>query len=339
METEIRKLADRMVLGKDTSWAMGLGSFDWVPGVGLHGIYLAYEATGDERYRNYLVDWIETYLSQAHEKLTVNSTAPLMTVLDIWGKTKKADYLRVCEDIAQYIVTDAPRTANGGLEHTVTEAVAGFREQIWADTLFMVCIFLAKLGCVSDPNYAAFARQQLAIHLNYLEDKQDHLYYHGWSQAAQSHLSGIKWGRANAWVLYSGMAILDTLGAFDGRDAMVEKLRQHAAALAGVQRADGTFGTILNDADAYSELSATAGIVAGLAYGMRTGVLDSTYREACERGLAAVGSAINDAGELTGVSSGTPILPDAQAYKTVPIEPTLYGQALGIAAFVQMAKL
>ena len=35
----IRKIADRVVNGNDTNWAMNINSFDWVPGVGLYGIF------------------------------------------------------------------------------------------------------------------------------------------------------------------------------------------------------------------------------------------------------------------------------------------------------------
>ena len=37
----IERLADRMVYGGDADWAMNIGQFDWVPGVGLYGIWHA----------------------------------------------------------------------------------------------------------------------------------------------------------------------------------------------------------------------------------------------------------------------------------------------------------
>ena len=51
-----------------------------------------------------------------------------------------------------------------------------------------------------------------------------------------------------------------------------------------------------------------------------------------ENAVKAVESAVDETGTVTGVSSGTPIMKDAQAYKNIICEPTLYGQALAILA-------
>ena len=200
-EKIIKRIADRMVSDSDEDWNMNIESFDWVPGVGLYGIYWAYKKTKDRKYFNFLREWAARHLGEAYKKITVNSIAPLLTIIHMYAEDGEDEYLDVCKDLAEYVITDAPLTIDGGLEHTVTEQVAGFSDQVWADTLFMVCIFLAKTGDVTgDKRYTDFAVNQLKVHHKLLTDGKG-LYYHGYNGAQKDHMSGVRWGRANAWMI------------------------------------------------------------------------------------------------------------------------------------------
>lgn len=334
----IEKIADRMIFGGDTVWGMNIQRFDWVPGVGLYGIWKAWEVTRQEKYLNFLKDWSAEHLQEAYAQKTVNSTAPLLTVLMVWQETGDPALFQVCADIAAYILEEAPRTRDGGLEHTVTEDVEGFAEQMWADTLFMVCVFMARMGkAAGNERYTDFARQQLAVHLRALRDRETGLYYHGWNCTGRNHMSGIRWGRANAWILYSMAEILSVTEGTTGDQW--NRFAESAAAIRGYQRENGAFGTILDDPAAYDEISATAGIVAGMAVGRRRNVLDASYDPVIEKGLCAVRNAVRENGEVGGVSGGTPVMADADAYKAVPIYPTLYGQGLAAAALAEARRL
>lgn len=329
----IKKLANRVVYGEDKNWAMDIEHFDWVPAVGIYGIWHAWKSTNDEKYKSFLSQWFIKHLKEAPLVKTVNSTAPLLTAIELYAENQDSDYLKMCIEIANYVITEAPLTREGGLEHTVTEAVPGFTEQIWADTLFMVCIFLAKLGKVTgESKYTDFALRQLEIHHRLLKDKKTNLYYHGWNCGAQNHMSAIHWGRANAWILYSSIEILETTGKTSEHQ---ELIKAHAEALRNCQRENGAFGTILDDNSAYDELSATAAIAAALAKAIRLNILDDGFCEMQKKAVTAVVNNVNENGELEMVSSGTPVMADAAAYKSIPICPTLYGQGLAILALVE----
>lgn len=331
-EALIRKIADRMVEVHDTEWGMDIEHFDWVPGVGLFGIWEAYQKTKDAKYLEFLKAWTDRHLEEAYQQKTVNSTAPLLTVLLTYTETKTARYLEVCRDLAEYVINEAPRTVDGGLEHTVTEPVPGFSDQCWADTLFMVCIFLAKLGKLTgEQKYVAFATEQLKIHHKLLTDGKG-LYFHGYNGAKKDHMSGIRWARANAWIIFSTMTILNDAGAFEGRAEIEQLVAAHVAALAKVQQPGGGFCTILDDSTAYVEISATAGIIAGVKLAVEAGLADAAYMEVYEKGKKAVEAAVLADGTVDMVSGGTPVMPDAQAYKDIVIIPALYGQGLAIAA-------
>ena len=328
----IEKVIDRILQRKETDWNMDIEHFDWVPGVGLYGIFCAWESTKEPKYLNFLNGWIDRHLEEAYAQKTVNSTAPLLTVLSVYAVTKKEHLLAVCEDLAQYIIHDAPLTIDGGLEHTVTEPGPGFSDQMWADTLFMVCIFLTKLGSVTGKaEYTAFAQKQLLLHLKLLSDGNG-LFYHGYNGAQKNHMSAIRWGRANGWIIYSTAKILQLSKNFDGRDKAEEALSRHAAALCRVQDLDGGYHTILDDPTSYIEISATAAIAAGMKLGNEIGVLKGEVRSAAERAIGAVVAAIAENGDVGSVSTGTPVMPDADAYKKIGMCPTLYGQGLAAVA-------
>lgn len=317
---------------------MDIHRFDWVPGVGLYGIWRAYEVTGREAYLDFLIKWAKLHLQQAYDQKTVNSTAPLLTIVELYRKTGEEEYLKVCVDMAKYIMTEASLTIDGGLEHTVTENGAHFGNQMWADTLFMVCIFLAKLGSITgNRDYTDFAVGQLVLHYKLLWSQEAGLFYHGWDGNLCTHLSGVYWGRANAWILYSTVEILKEAGEFEGREMVLKCLRGQVDSLAGWQRRNGLFGTILDDPEAYDELSATAGIVCGIQRGVKAGYLEDSALEVARKAYPALPAYVDENGNVLSVSSGTPIMESALQYKQVPVTPTLYGQSLMCLALAEIS--
>ncbi len=345
----IKKAADRMVYGNDKSWEMDIGHFDWGPGVGLYGIWQAYQATKDGRYQEALVRWADKHIGEAGEKRTINSAAPCLTLWELYKSTEKEAYKQVCVDTAEYLTKEAPLTVDGGLEHTVTEDVPGMKEQMWADTLFMACIFLARFGRdTKNAELGAFAVNQLKLHYQYLWDEEKELFFHGWHGQRRDHMSGVHWGRANAWILISTLEILEAQPGFAGCEEIIRLMKLHIEALCRYQREDGMFGTILDDEDSYDELSASAGIACGLLMAARLGYCEAAgmtpkeVQAVKEAGLLTcrmLPNYLSEDGSVTGVSTGTPIMADAKAYKEIARGTTLYGQALAVMAFCECEKL
>ena len=329
----IRKIADRVMDRAETDWNMDIEHFDWVPGVGLWGIYNAYKKTNDKKYLDFLIGWADRHLGEAYDHITVNSIAPMLTIINLYCETGREDFLKVCLDLADYAVLKAPLTTDGCLEHTVTEPVPALKNQLWADTLFMVCIFLAKLGAVTGKEiYTDFAIKQLKLHHKFLSDGEG-LYFHGYNANLKNHMSGIKWGRANAWILYSTMMILNLTGGFDGCGEIYDFVRAHINRLDKVQSSGGAFRTILDDESSYIEISATSGLIAGVKMAVESGIADKEYMRIYDKGVKSIIASIEEDGSVKNVSTGTPVMKDAQAYKDIPCDmPTLYGQGLSIIA-------
>ena len=325
----LEKVADRMAFVKDESWGMNIEKFDWTPGVGLYGIWHTYEATGDEKYLTFLKEWAERHLKEAKDKLTVNSTAPLLTIEKLYEVTGEKKYGEICLELAEYIINHGEKTPEGALGHTTTEVLDAFSDQIWADTMFMSCIFIAKLGkAVNEPKYIHFAQQQLMLHYRYLWDEESCLFYHGWSNTLQHHLSAVHWGRANAWMLYSTMEILSVSDEFEGKEEVMKKFVSTVKRLTELQRDNGLFGTVLDREDSYNEASATAGIACAMLKAQKAGYLGEEVTDTIEKAVCTLMTLVDEQGVLQEVSGGTPIMPDVESYMSIPCYAALYGQGL-----------
>ena len=315
---------------------MDIDRFDWVPGVGLYGVERAWEYLKDENAGNFLKDWIERHKDEAYELRTVNSTAPVMTIMDF----NVGGEMELVKNIADYIVDSAPRLKNGALEHTVTEEGVSFSGQMWADTLFMVCIMLAKLGkAAGDEKYSREAAKQLLLHHRYLKDKESGAFFHGYSETLDTHLSAAKWARANSWITVSTVEILELLPKqFEGRDEILRSLNEQVAAYERYQRSDGMFYTVLDRTDGYTETSATAAIAYGILRGIENGYIDRRYQEMWKKAADGVIRHIDGDGIVQGVSGGTPIMETVDAYHGIEILPTLYGQGLTLLMLLEIYK-
>ena len=236
----ISKVAGRVIHSTDPKGGnMNIHKFDWVEGVGLYGINRVWETFHESEYSDFLKQWIQQHKEEAFVLKTVNSTAPFMTILDFAGEQE----LNLCKSCADSILTDASRTSTGGLEHTVTEEGAVFKEQMCADTLFMVCIFLSKLGkYTGERKYTEEAIKQLRLHYQYLKDPETGLFFHGYHCTNKNHLSSARWGRANAWITVSTVEMLEQLPEnFEGREVILQSLQEQVVAYERYQRTDGLF--------------------------------------------------------------------------------------------------
>ena len=175
------------------------------------------------------------------------------------------------------------------------------------------------------------AAKQLVIHHELLRDTQTGLFFHGWDGRARNHMSAARWARANAWVvLASGLIISQLPQDFDGRDFVLNSLNTLAEALSNCQRDDGGFSTVLDHPESYCEASATAGIAAGLFYGIAHRLLPDSFLPVAQKAAAFVKGVTEPDGSVTEVSTGTPVMPSVEAYFSIERGCALYGQGLAL---------
>lgn len=311
------------------NWGMDINHWDWVPGVGVIAMLSYYEMAGEPEVIPVLIRWSQNHLHLAGKTNVINAMAPYAIFPALYEHTQEAVYLETAKRIGQWMITEAPRTREGAFEHTVTENV-NFPEQVWADTVFMAVIFLARLSRLTgNMAYAKEAIHQLDLHLNLLQDNETGVLFHGWNSEARNHLSAARWTRANAWIAVAAPIILEQLdGMADVPTGMFERYQRLMQSLISFQRADGLWSTVLDRPDYYPETSGSAGIACGILKAVRQGLLDASCLNAAYLAVDAILKKVTPDGEVTDVSGGTPIMPSIEAYNEIACYPTLYGQGL-----------
>lgn len=328
-----------MLLDHSGNWGMDLDHWDWVPGVGVISILFYYENTRKTEVLDELIKWARQNIQKSEQLRVINSMAPYAIFPALYQHTQDPLFLKKAMDIGQWMLTEAPRTREGAFEHTVTENVS-FPEQVWADTIFMAVLFLARLARLTgEMSYATEAINQLELHLNLLEDKETGVLFHGWNCIAQDHMSAARWTRANAWIAIGAPMIVHEL---EGIAALSEQgLERYCAMMHGLirfQQADGLWATVMDQPDFYPETSGSAGIACGILKAVRQGLLDSSCQDSALRALTAIVPKVLPSGEVIGVSGGTPVMPSIEAYNEIPCYPSLYGQGLVLMLFSEYAK-
>lgn len=330
---EIRAAAasvyNRMTTDASQDWGMAIESWDWVPGVGLIAIMHYGEQLRQSEAIQYVQQWMKRNDHLAGLKPVINAIAPYTLLPELYERNGNKEHLSKAVTIGDWLLQEAPRTREGAFEHTVTEEAA-FPEQVWADTLFMSVLFLAKLARVTGQiKYAEEVIKQVDIHLRLLQDEKTGLLFHGWNCGEGHHMSAVRWARANAWVVLATPWIAkEIINVFAMPADIIGRYKQLAQGLVKYQGADGLWPTVLDQPDYYSETSGSAGIAAGLLSGMQLGWLDDSYLQAVEQALQGVLRNIADDGTVLKVSGGTPVLESMAAYNNVPCYPSQYGQGL-----------
>ncbi|ETT61994.1 MULTISPECIES: glycoside hydrolase family 88 protein [Paenibacillus] len=338
MNEQIRHAADRvyryMTESRSTDWGMNINEWDWVPGVGTMALLHYYEKTGNQEVLDYLIRWVERNQEKAGRTKVINSMAPFAIFPRLYELTKETYYLDQAKQISQWMVREAPRTREGAFEHTVTEK-GSFPEQVWADTMFMAVLLLARTAKLTqDSDLAKQALEQVSLHMRLLQDEVTGVLFHGWNSAERNHLSAARWTRANAWVCIAVPEILqDIVGLVTIPSDIRSSYKRMMDGLIEYQSSNGLWHTVMDRTDFYQETSGSAGIACGILLAIRTGLLEETYGVHVLKALKGVLRCINTAGEVSSVSGGTPIMPTIEAYQTIERIPTLYGQGLVLMLF------
>jgi Predicted unsaturated glucuronyl hydrolase involved in regulation of bacterial surface properties, and related proteins len=303
---------DRVVdytLKMDLTW-------DWPCGVAYYGVSRAYEATGNESYLQRMIAWVDEYIEEGlPEVWTVNTCAMGHMLITLYEYTKDPRYLDLIMSKIDYLEHRALRFGDRVLQHTVS-AKNDFPEQCWADTLFMAAYFMLRVGIMlNERRLIDDALNQFVWHIHYLQDEDTALWYHGYNNMTKDHMSGIFWARGNAWAAYTmtrTAKILPEAYLYPPIMDIWGSSRDQLAALKGLQREDGLWGTVLDHPEAYGEVSASAGIAAAMV--TNASPLHGKY---VRRALKGILDNIAPNGRVLNVSGGTAVMRDVQGYLSI----------------------
>lgn len=322
----------------------GIKEWDWPQGVGLYGLMKVMKCLGRKEYKEFLHTWFKDNLAQGLGSRNINTTTPLLTLVDLNDYYHDEEFENLCLDWANWLMNCLPRTEERGFQH-VTSANGdrlGVRlneNEMWIDTLFMTVLFLNRMGQkYNRQDWIDESIHQVLIHIKYLYDKKTGLFYHGWTFNGRNNFGGIFWCRGNSWFT---AGILEYVEMFGGtmnaglKEFMIDTYKAQVKALKNLQGKSGLWHTVLDDPGSYEEVSGSAAIVAGILKGIQMGILSDEYLDCVYRGVHAIMANVAEDGTVLNVSGGTGMGYDAEHYKNILIAPMAYGQSLTILALVK----
>ncbi|MUT67340.1 glycoside hydrolase family 88 protein [Paenibacillus sp. NEAU-GSW1] len=330
-EQQIRDVIDRVV---ERTFRMDFG-WDWPGGVAFYGVCEAYEATGNEKYIHLLKQWVDEQLEDGLPRLTINGVSIGHSLISLYKATDEQRYLDVAIQMADFLKNDAIRFAEGIFQHTVNSEEYNFPEQAWVDTMMMAGLFLVRMGHLLDrSDYLEDGLKQYHGHERVLQDSVTNLYYHGWDNIAQNHMSGIFWARGNSWASLTMAKALPHIAVQHPAYMIIEgSLRDQLAALVRLQSDNGLWHTVLDDPAAYEETSGSCGIATGL---FNFGPL---YNKYIQKSIDGILGQITEDGSVQNVSAGTAVMFDKQGYKDVAHKRVQgWGQGLALAFLAEVLR-
>lgn len=327
-KAELLQVIDKIVartMRMDMTW-------DWPCGVAYYGIATAYEVSGKEEYLQVMKERVDELIELGLPVWTVNACAMGHCLITLYQATGESRYLELIDSKIEYLRTKALRFGDQVLQHTVS-AKNDFPEQCWADTLFMAAFFMLRVGVMKeDQALIDDALNQYYWHIQYLQNPDTGLYYHGYSHVSKDHLSGFYWGRANCWAAYTMSQVglvLPECYLYPQYLEVVGSINEQLSALKGLQTENGLWRTLLDDADSYEEVSASAGIAAAMA--LRRNPLHMKY---VERSLNGILKQVAEDGRVMNVSGGTAVMNDREGYCNIPRKWIQgWGQGMALAFF------
>jgi unsaturated rhamnogalacturonyl hydrolase len=321
-----------------------LNAWDWGPGIALYGLHRAYphlDPPGQQEFLSFWRDWLDHFLDKNEPVKTING-AILLTVmwrasfdpslpLESW---ERESYRAYCKKRARFYMTNADRLPSGVFGHTVA-GIPESAQQVWADNLFMLVLFLANRAVsLDEPDDFRQMVRQVDLHYYHLFDPATNLLWHGWDNSPQPR-RGALWGRGNGWAALGVAELLELCrkpGFEEFGEPILKAARAHFRALLTCQRQDGRWNTVLNR-ESYPETSVTAALSGAFLKGALLGALGPEFAESGKRALEALRGQISPEGEVQGVSGSTPLLDSVADYNAIPAgQIRTWGQGLALLA-------
>jgi len=313
----------------------------WENTVLMVGIYELYRVTGEQRYLDYMREWMDLNIEHGYYMWTSDSMSLAQVAAFLYFETGDLKYRTVVDDALHYLDHVAKRTDDGGISH---RGILG-DATLWLDSLFMFGGLLTRWGeYTSDAARLDEMGFQFRVFTSRLQSEEG-LYVHAccWSKPVDTD---IYWGRGNGWVTASGydyLRVRQVRGEVD--DVVRDALARQIAAATGLQDQDsGRWWIVLNrPEETYLETSTGALFAYGMARGWRYGFLGDDVLPT----IALAMRGVRDA--LTTDTAGRPVVSGVSAateagtfdyYKGVKVADDLaYGVGAVLLALVETSGL
>jgi len=280
---------------KDFSW-------NYDHGLQVLAIQKAGEATGEERYLNFVANWIDHFIqpdgiirTYGMETYNVDWVNAGKLLFGAYERTGAERYRKAIETLREQM-RKHPRNNAKGFWHKHI-----YPYQMWLDGIYMAGPFLSEYAMrFNEPETFDDVTYQITLIEKHTRDPKTGLLYHAWDESKQQRwcdpetgLSKYFWGRAVGWYVMAIVDVLDHLPQDHAqRSELIAILDQTAAAIVKVQdEATGLWYQILDLPERegnYLEASASTMFVYAFAKGVRNGYLAQDYLLSARRGYHGI---------------------------------------------------
>lgn len=275
------------------------GIFRYHQGVFLSGMLNVYEVCKDEKYYNYVKEWVDSFVDEdgtlhGHDPEMFDDLQPGILLYPLYRRTGDRRY-RVAMDTIIEILRGWKCNPSGGFWHKMCHP-----DQMWLDSLYMSGPIQVEYGQMfGDDYFFDIITKQVLIMYENMKDERSGLLCHAWDESKKEKWADKEtgkspevWGRALGWYV---VAILDVLSFIpedhENRQKIIEIEKEVLAALVKYQDTNGLWYQVVPKPDGegnWHEVSCSSLFTYALAKAVRMGVVGEEYRQYAEKGFVGV---------------------------------------------------
>ncbi|BCJ93957.1 unsaturated rhamnogalacturonyl hydrolase YteR [Anaerocolumna cellulosilytica] len=276
------------------------GRFHYHQGVFLSGMEQCYFQNRDEKYYNYIKDWVDSIIDEdgkvtEYDATQLDDLQPCILLFHLYEKTKDERYKTALHTLIP-LVKGWKTNSQGGFWHKEI-----YPNQMWLDGLYMGGPFSVHFGkTFAYPEYFDLITHQALLMYEHTRDFKTGLLYHGWDETREAiwaHPATGKapefWGRAIGWYPVALLDIFDYLPEeHSKKPELVLILQDLLKSLVPFQdESTGLWYQVVdkvNESDNWLETSCTCLFVCALAKAVRMGYLHKIYLKYAWKGFDGV---------------------------------------------------
>lgn len=274
--------------------------FHYHQGVFLSGMQRTYALCNEEKYFDYIRNWVNNYIDEkGHisgcDPTQFDDMQPSILLFPLYEKTGDERYKKALDSFVPH-VEKWPKNAQGGFWHKFMHP-----NQMWLDGLYMIGPYHAMYANKFGKKYFyEVVYRQMKLMTENMRDKKTGLLYHGWDDSKEepwanpdTGLSSQFWGRAIGWY---AVAILDVLDYFPKddprRDEFISAEKNIINALVKYQdKTTGLWCQVVDKqgkAGNWFESSCSCLFTYAISKAVKTGIVGEEYIEYMKKGYNGV---------------------------------------------------
>jgi len=322
------------------------GHFHYHQGVFLSGVYKTYELCKEEKYFQYVKEWVDSIIDDNGEIHTfdpgqLDDIQPGVLLYLLLDRTGDSRYQKALDTLLP-VILHFPKNEAGGFWHK-----NWYPNQMWLDGLYMAGPISAEYGKrYAKAEYTELVIEQALLMYEKTLDEKTGLLYHAWDcskkEAWADPVTGLSpefWGRSIGWVPVAVLEDLDYLEQDQkGYQELCNMVQNLLQSVCRYQAANGLWYQVIDKGDKegnWQEISCSCLFVAAICKAVRKGILDKEYLHYAEKGFHGVIDTLRWEAEdiqIGGVCIGTGV----GDYKHYCDRPTSINDLHGVGAFLLM---